>query len=214
MIKNSKFEKMDGYFGKKIATENVDIVIDGYPRSGNTFAAVAMQLSQKSEIKIAHHYHTNGQITRGINLGKPVVLLIRNPVDAVASYCIRERKCASEALEEYCGLYSPIIQLSRRCVIAEFDRVTSSFDSIILEVNERFGCAFDVPVFDKEFSERCIELIEKNNARVNRGVIDESKIARPSDKRASAREALFSDIQRQKEKLNRAKKIYEAIVNG
>jgi len=42
-----------------LVTKDTEIVIEGYPRSANTFAVVAFLLAQGHPVKIAHHLHVS-----------------------------------------------------------------------------------------------------------------------------------------------------------
>ncbi|RMG27959.1 MAG: hypothetical protein D6732_19595, partial [Methanobacteriota archaeon] len=47
---------------EKLIGARTEIVIEGYPRSANTFAVVAFRLAQNRPVKIAHHLHMEAQI--------------------------------------------------------------------------------------------------------------------------------------------------------
>jgi hypothetical protein len=55
-------------------SRTTEIVIEGYPRSGNTFAVVAFRLAQGREIEIAHHLHAAAQIKRAARLDVPAFI--------------------------------------------------------------------------------------------------------------------------------------------
>jgi len=72
---------------KRLANNTTDIVIEGYPRSGNTFAYFL--LLNFRQLNIAHHTHSLANIKKGLRRRLPVVVLIRNPYDAIASVLIK-----------------------------------------------------------------------------------------------------------------------------
>ena len=55
------------------------IVIEGFPRSGNTFAVVAFQQAQRESVRVAHHLHMPAQVIRAAHLGIPILLLVGSP---------------------------------------------------------------------------------------------------------------------------------------
>ena len=72
-----------------LISKKTEIVIEGYPRSANTFSVFAFLQAQGRHISIAHHLHVEAQIVLGVRWGIPVLVLLRNPVDAIRSLKIR-----------------------------------------------------------------------------------------------------------------------------
>ena len=89
-----------------------DVIIEGFPRSANTFAVVALKMSQPQPIGVGRHLHSLGHVRRGLQLGKPALIVIRHPRDAVLSLAIAhpELKLAS-LLTEYIDFYEGIDEL-------------------------------------------------------------------------------------------------------
>ena len=70
---------------KKISTKNCNIVIEGFPRSGNSFALSAFAYAHPDCDNIATHLHVAANVMLGVKYGVPVMLMLRSPVDAVKS---------------------------------------------------------------------------------------------------------------------------------
>lgn len=66
--------------------ENPDFVVDGYPRSANTFLVTALNMSWPNMI-VKSHGHDSKNLADANGL-VPVVSVIRNPLDAISSYAI------------------------------------------------------------------------------------------------------------------------------
>ena len=66
--------------------KNTDIVIEGFPRSGNRFAVGAFKQAQNDAVNIATHLHAPSQIIRGTQRSLPVLVVIRKPSEAVTSF--------------------------------------------------------------------------------------------------------------------------------
>lgn len=64
-----------------IVGRGTDIVIEGFPRTGNTFAVVAFKNVQDRNYQIAHHLHIISQVKKAVSNNVPVIVLVRNPVD-------------------------------------------------------------------------------------------------------------------------------------
>jgi hypothetical protein len=66
--------------------EAPEFVVDGYPRSANTFLVTALNLSWPN-MSVKSHGHDSKHLSAADGL-VPVVSVIRNPVDAIASYAV------------------------------------------------------------------------------------------------------------------------------
>jgi hypothetical protein len=83
-------------------TPSTDIVIEGYPRSANTFLYRAIRAVTDDSLRIGHHVHRKQQVTMALRYNIPCFVLFRHPLDAVASYLVREPGAtARSCLERY-----------------------------------------------------------------------------------------------------------------
>jgi hypothetical protein len=126
-----------------VTTAETEICIEGFPRSGNTFAVIAFQQAQPRTISIAHHVHAPGSVIAAARLGTPAIVLIREPEQAVLSMVVRYPHLSlGQLLRGYRRFYEPLLPLRHRVVVGRFEDVTSAFGSVIREVNRRFGTEF------------------------------------------------------------------------
>lgn len=131
--------------------KETEIVIEGFPRSGNTFALLAFETAQPRPVAIAHHSHAPAQVIRAVRRGIPTLILIRRPADAVLSWVIRDRHISvRQALRRYIGLYSRVMLHRDGYVVELFEEVTSDFGELISRINERFGTSFSPFVHSEE----------------------------------------------------------------
>jgi hypothetical protein len=65
-----------------------DVVIEGRPGCGNSFAREAMLLANPG-IRVASHVHSPAQVLEAIRLHKPVLVIVRDPLDAIVSEAAR-----------------------------------------------------------------------------------------------------------------------------
>lgn len=63
----------------RVVRSDTELVIDGFQRSGKTFAVVASELAQRRRVVVAHHVHAAAQIHEAVKLRVPTILLIRTP---------------------------------------------------------------------------------------------------------------------------------------
>lgn len=125
-------------------TGATEICIEGFLRSGNTFAVIAFQHAQRRVVSIAHHVHAAGAVIEAVRLGTPTIVLIRPPEDSVLSYVVRWPELTiAHALRGYVRFYEPLVPHRRGFVVAPFGEVTSDLGAVICRVNERFGTAFE-----------------------------------------------------------------------
>ena len=73
----------------QLTGKSTDVVFEGYPRSGNSFAVFAFSSAQGRSLRIANHVHSPSQLIRAAQLGIPACLLIREPAAAVAAFATK-----------------------------------------------------------------------------------------------------------------------------
>ena len=123
--------------------KSTQLVIEGFPRSANTFAVLAFQYLQSKEIKIAHHLHVPSQIFRAVKWHIPTIVLIRNPIDAVASLLIRNpRLSITQSLKNYIYFYEKIFEYRYSYIVANFDEVVQDYSQVIKKLNNKFDTNF------------------------------------------------------------------------
>ena len=199
------------------ASRTTEIVIEGYPRSGNTFAVVAFRLAQGREIQIAHHLHAAAQIKRAARLDVPAIVLIREPSEAILSLVVRDPHASIRwALHSYIRFYSAVFPYLEKTVIAPFAAVTSDLASIIRMVNTRYGTAFKefVPTEDALNSVRqTVEWMAQQDS-IRTGWDYHLGVALPSEQRRRAKEALRTEYLDERNKPLRltAESLYERVM--
>lgn len=171
---------------------DTDIVMEGLYRAGNTFAFVAFQLAQPSPVNVAHHLHAEAQIIKGVEMGKPVLTLIRNPesliVSAVTSFGIPMK----QALKDYVTFYSRLLPYKDYFVTADFTSVTRDFGKIINEINSKYHTNFVEFDHTEANVKKCFRVIDEFYTRT--APEPDRTVARPSAQRhtnKSIQRALF-----------------------
>lgn len=138
----------------KAVSSLTEIVIEGYPRSANTFSLHSFLLAQKRDMVIAHHLHAAAQVLRGIELQLPIIVLIRKPKEAILSNLVFNsgRLKMKRAILDYLGFYLPIIDYRDEICVADFREVTHDFREVVKRLNTAFGQNFILP--DRDFGFR------------------------------------------------------------
>ena len=122
---------------------NTEIVIEGFPRSANTFVVEAFELAQGRSVRMAHHVHTTANVLPALRRGLPVLILVRQPDEAILSYhAIWPAIPIGRLFRSYVEFYSRLLPLSERFVVATFDQAIDDMGHVIRRVNERFGTCF------------------------------------------------------------------------
>ena len=139
---------------EKTVTPGMDVVIEGFPNSANTFMMNVVQ-AWNPGARLAHHVHVPLQLILAAEYGIPAVALIREPADAVTSILVKkERLSASSLLWVYEKFYSRVVPFSRDLVFAKFDDVTRSPDEILIRINEKYQKQFNYCAYDASEKER------------------------------------------------------------
>lgn len=167
------------------------LVIEGFPRSANSFAVLAFQLAQRREVAIAHHHHVEAQVLRGVEWNLPVCLLVRPPSDAVRSLLLRDPWIPVDwALSRFLAFYYRLWPLADRCHVALFSEVVRDFGTVIRGINRKFGTDFA----EFEHTDRnvaCVfEMIDR--AEAVRGLTFR-EAARPDSRRSAMKEEITLD---------------------
>jgi hypothetical protein len=171
------------------------LVIEGFPRSGNTFAVVAFQQAQREGLRVAHHLHMPAQVMLAARWRIPALVLMRKPTDAVLSWTMREpRISVRQAMTYYVWFYQKIAGYRHALVVGLFEEVTRDYGAVLERVNARFGTRFSTFDHSRDSVEGAFAQIEKIH-RARRGKLDERQIARPSVVRAEMKDALRRSLE-------------------
>lgn len=142
-------------YSRKIVSKNSEIVIEGYPRSANSFSVKAFKFDNGDEYSIATHLHAYPQVIVGVQHNIPTIVLIRNPFDCVVSYMallvqtfgletIQKSYDIKWLLKDYITFYKKLKPYKDNVVVGVFDEVLKDFGKVIIEVNIKFNTDFKV----------------------------------------------------------------------
>ncbi|MEH6683728.1 MAG: hypothetical protein V7664_04440 [Qipengyuania sp.] len=141
-------------------------VLEGFPRSANTFASYAFLLSQGEDVRFGNHFHSPAQFALARRYGVPAMLVIREPVSACLSFLIFDGKMSPrEGLERYIAFHRPLVAIQDAFVTATFEQVTGDFGACIDCLNDRFGTQFLPFEHTNEAARRVVERIAADRAK-------------------------------------------------
>lgn len=132
------------YSPRKVVGPGFDAVIEGYPRSGNTFARDAFVASQDRPVNVGNHFHSPAQFALARKYGIPAMLVLRDPVAASLSLVVYDETVYTPegTLRHYVAFHRPLLAITDSFVVAPFEEVTSDFAKSVERMNRRFGSSF------------------------------------------------------------------------
>jgi hypothetical protein len=161
---------------------STEIVIEGFPRTGTSFAVAAFKLAQERPVSVACHVHAPAQILAGVRRGLPTVIVGREPKDTVISFILRNPHLSmAQGLRGYLRFYETVLPCLGAAVVAPFGEVTNDLGSAIERVNARFGTSFDTFEHTPANVEAVFAQIDEDyRRRLGEGERFEREVARPS----------------------------------
>jgi hypothetical protein len=132
-----------------LASCDSEIVIDGFPRSGNSFALFALEAAAGRRLAAAHHLHAPAQLMRAARLGKPGCLVIREPAEAIPAALRKIPQLrAFDLLLAYRLHHAALWRWRGAFVTAPFELMIEDFGAVIARLNRRFGS--EIPPLSRE----------------------------------------------------------------
>lgn len=168
-----------------------EVVIEGFPRSGTSFAVSAFEYPQPRKPIVAHHVHSPTQVIAAARRGLPALVLIRDPEDATLSLVIRTPELTiGQALRGYVRFYRPLLPYRDRVVVATFQQVTTDFGAVVRRMNARFGTAWRPFPHTEENVRGVLRAIDEYTRGTAEKDALERVVARPSAAREEPKRAL------------------------
>jgi hypothetical protein len=206
-----------GYdYPARAVSRKTEIVIEGFPRCGNTFAVVAFRSAQRRDIEIAHHLHAAAQIKRATNLDIPTIVLIREPFNAILSVAAKDPLLSiSWILHSYIRFYAAVLPYLDKTIVAPFPCVTSDLGGIIRCVNAKYGTDFREFAPDDEELRLVHQTIERlgHQDSIKTGRDYRLSVGIPTEERQNAKEHRRAEYLNERTEALRitAESIYERV---
>jgi hypothetical protein len=206
-LKNSSGEQFSFYAFSK----NTELVLEGYPRSGNTWLRNAI-LFKKKDIIISSHIHYPCSIRFAVKRNIPCIILLRNPLDSISSLMIRDKTYdVKTAIDYYIFFYENSIYYKKNNVILlDFKLVVSDLNLCFKILNDNFN--LNLSFFSKKNLDDFKSFLE--NSEKSKYSKEEQKyvIGLPDSNRTKLKKNVSSEILKNKnfEKANKLfLKLYE-----
>jgi hypothetical protein len=196
--------------GRLVATCRTDLVIEGFPRSANTYAVAAFRCANGDGPVLADHLHVAANALRGLRLGAPVVVLVRDPVDASASLVQRQPVRPATALRAYVRFHEALRDRLAELVVSDFAVTTTSFGSVLAEVNRRHGTHFRPFGHTPAEEAWCRGHVVAADLR-DQGRVRARTVALPHPERERGRRAVVDAVLRERALVVRAREVYREV---
>jgi hypothetical protein len=190
-------------------SKNSDVLIEGFPRSGNTFALASFIYFLNNSLNISSHRHEIGNIKRAIRLKKKVLVIVRNPRDSVCSFIVREKVSGRFALGFYLKFHKFVLMNRHHIKIIKFEDLIHHPKHV---VNTFFNIDRDREWKDFNYE---INQIVNNLELKDSGLksIREDFVAIPSKKRNRKKQRCFDQLEADlKHELEKAEKTYQQLL--
>ena len=195
-------------------TDETDIVVEGLPRSGNTFAAFALRRAAEGQIRVSSHVHVPAQVSRAVRRGVPTVVTIREPVEATVSHMAAvPHLSAKRALREYIDYYQRMIPLADHVVVADFDEIVSDFGQVVERVNAHFDVTLEPFEPTQENVDAVSRAMDDHWAQVHAGRGRDSWQPRPTDEKSTRKAVVRREVEAEAMAAPRAeaREVYAAL---
>ncbi len=198
----------------KAVHDDTDVVIEGFPRSANTFLVHALELAVNGNIRIAHHLHDPCQIRCAVRRRIPCFVIVRDPLDAVVSWKLKAPYMDAELmLRVYVTFYRYAIQFEQSVFFLHYSDVVSCPTAVISEIMQRnvLKIHFDLTTITEAQIFHSID----ERKRTRNEMLDNSfdlSVARPSEAKEKFKHALRHDIaEHETDQLSEATELYKRL---
>ena len=122
------------------------MVWDGFPGSANSTSGTAIHDLNGRSFQMVNHTHAANVVIRGVKMGKPTALVIRNPLDSVCSLYRRWSFLTIDfCLDWYIKFHSVLLPYKNSIVVSDFSDTTGNLTAVVEKINSKFGTSILVP---------------------------------------------------------------------
>jgi hypothetical protein len=202
----------------RAVTPETQLVIEGFPRSGNSFARRAFVMAQNESFektRIAHHLHVPAQVVLAARWQIPTLVVIRRPRDAVLSFAVWDPISVDQALRYYASFYETAEKYRHAYVLGLFEEITGDFGQVIRRLNDKFGTTFSLFRHDEENVSKVFADMETYARKKFGETLWERKVHRPSAVKQRMKYEIEYDLEnpKRKELISRAEAVYDRLTN-
>ncbi len=196
-------------------TSSTRLVMDGFPRSANSYARHAFLLAQGDSRVCAGHAHSPALLLHAQRRGLPTLLIVRDPADSAASLIqYMPFLTPAIALRAYVRFHAPLLARHEGILVADFAAVIEDMGAVIRDLNRRFHTDF-TPYEKSDQNETLVRVaVEDMGARRQGRRLSEFTVSRPSAMRLPS-SAVMSGLDAKGERLLReGRGLYQRLLSA
>jgi hypothetical protein len=181
-------------FRSDIRSSGYDLVVDGFPRSGNTYCWLMLEKTQEARIKVKALTHLPPVLILSIRQHRPTCLCLRSPVEASASWVLSTGRSIKSVLRYYIDFHTVLLAYRSDLLILPFRTITGDFSEVLRLLKARFGMDLNVPSDCRPFQQLVVAQIDHLYSGEKVGKF-ELRVARPHPNRDLRKAALYHELQ-------------------
>ncbi len=171
-----------------------DYVVQGFPRSGNTFLSVLLEDYAAKEVNLFTHLHAPAVFHYAFAENKVVFMPVRDPMDSVVSLIQMKGWSAERALMHYIDYYEASLPYVDKVKVLDFAHFTKDISATLKAVEAASGVPYKHDATHAEAEARTFALIDELNVCAS-GEINAKDVHRPHSERQADKAAVIADIQ-------------------
>jgi len=169
-----------------------DLAVEGFPRSGNTYARKMFEHTNRDKIRIRSHGHRPPFVLAALQLAKPVALLVRKPLDAAVSWHIYTGLPLEYILNQYILYHRILLPFRKNLLIIQFgDLVEKPFAHQLERIEERFKLGLRTKIDEEQLRTLVVAEIHQT-CTSDVGTIDVFRVNVPNNVRATVKETIVT----------------------
>lgn len=173
-------------------TAKTDICIEGFPRSANSFLT-SIFAKYNPQFKCADHLHAPMQIIKASMLEIPCIVVIRNPLDAIASTIAVDRSVSTTiVIKSYINFYESIWHIRNNFITAEFSKITNNPVDIIDAVNQRFNTNFVMGKMSSVVEQEVFTHLKKVKKKMR---LSDTLVAVPTEAKEQIKQEIIKELE-------------------
>ncbi|NDY74289.1 hypothetical protein DO021_20600 [Desulfobacter hydrogenophilus] len=150
--------------------KGTNLIIEGYPRCGNTFCVAAFYYFSENNLSIARHRHEIGHVKHALFTGVPILIVFREPIEAISSFIVREGVSERFAVNFYIKFNSFILKNRDNLLLFDFNDIVNNIKGVVNCFSKKCGLTligFDNKGDVDEIKNIVIEMEKKDSGSDN-----------------------------------------------
>jgi hypothetical protein len=127
---------------RTLVGDETELCIEAPSGSGNSYFVNGFRMINP-EVRVAHHHHVAAQLERSVARGVPTLVILRNPLDCVASRSQDAPWLTGPVFSQWIRFFEAAEVLRAAILLLPFEFVTRDPAGAVERINERFESHFD-----------------------------------------------------------------------